>query len=105
MEEGDGGEKKAGQGEGKGDGKTQGSGRIFHILVFTLYTFSCQKNKEWRLRREARVNEAECENDSVSSGNEDLERALRLIFHTPNIFISDTRFMNTNVSMSVCPCL
>ena len=52
------------------------------IFLFT-FTILCQKNKEWRLRRESRVvNEAESENDSVSSGNEDLERALRFIFHT-----------------------
>ena len=52
------------------------------IFIFT-FTILCQKNKEWRLRRESRVvNEAESENDSVSSGNEDLERALRFIFHT-----------------------
>ena len=52
-------------------------------FFFLHFTILCQKNKEWRLRRESRmVNEAESENDSVSSGNEDLERALRSIFHT-----------------------
>ena len=58
------------------------------ILKYFLvdFTFLCQKNKEWRLRRESRVNEAESENDSVSSGNEDLERALRLIFHTVDTY-------------------
>ena len=60
------------------------------VPIFTYFlvdfTFLCQKNKEWRLRRESRVNEAESENDSVSSGNEDLERALRLIFHTVDTY-------------------
>lgn len=55
-------------------------------IHFLRFTFLCQKNKEWRLRRESRINEAESENDSVSSGNEDLERALRLIFHTVHTF-------------------
>ena len=87
VEEGDGGEEEAGQGQGERDGETQGSGSSnFYKYFLVDFTFLCQKNKEWRLRRESRVNEAESENDSVSSGNEDLERALRLIFHTVDTY-------------------
>ena len=55
VEEGYGGEKEAGQGQGKGDLQTEGSGRSQTSTIFYIFTILCQKNKEWRLRRETRV--------------------------------------------------
>ena len=60
--------------------RVQVSGHSSADKTPSLFVAVCrQKNKEWRRKRESQVNEAETENCSISSGNEDLERAIRYL--------------------------